>query len=138
MKLPWIVVIVSSVLSGCGDIESQTETNEQRVESDLELLVAEFNEVLRSEPEFIHGPSEMRAEYEELKRKSEIGTSKVTEEELSDFLTFIEKSEAKAERLKSLRMRIMAISEGHPDIRARATSRLGQIETENQDRDPFQ
>ena len=137
MKLPWNVLILSLLTSSCGDVDSHLGAGQRRVESDLELLVAEFDEVLRSGPESIHGPSEMRAEYEELKRRSQLGDSRITEDSLADYLIFIQQLEKKVERLKSIRNRIMAISEEHPDIHARVTSRQAMIETDSEVDDPF-
>ena len=137
MKLPWNVVILSLLISSCGDVDSQLGAEQRRVESDLELLVAEFDEVLRSGPESIHGPSEMRAEYEELKRKSQLGDSRITEEYLADCLAFVQQLEKKVERLKCIRSRMMENSEEFPDIHARVTSRRAKIETDSEGDDPF-
>ncbi|MDF1659518.1 MAG: hypothetical protein P1U58_18015 [Verrucomicrobiales bacterium] len=99
------------------------------MEGELEALFTDLYEVAQSEPEYLHAPNEMRAEYEERKRELESGNLSISKEGLADFLEFIQRSEKKADRLSSIRNRIEAIMKENPEVETHEISRKAALAT---------
>ncbi len=97
----------------------------------------ESRKLLAPTTHFVHGSSEMRHEYERWKRDLGSGASEAQKKELSEILTFIEKSEKIVRRISAVHDCIAILSEIYPVIYRRPLEHIKNPVNEHAGKDLF-